>query len=83
MKSMFWVDDSIMKRWNKFTLKFYLKKNEILTKELAATYRVKNTSLMNDELIQKCYDSQTDKHFEVKRIENFVQWRCNISNFKN
>jgi len=32
-------------------------KNEILTKELAATYRVKNTSLMNNELIQKCHDS--------------------------
>jgi len=27
------------------------KKNKILTKELAATYRVKNASLMNDELI--------------------------------
>jgi len=42
-------------------------------KELAATYRVENTSLINDELIQECYDSQTDEHLEVKRIENLIQ----------
>ncbi len=33
------------------------KENEILIKKLAATYRVKNTSLIDDELIQKCHDS--------------------------
>jgi len=48
------------------------KENEIFIKELAATYKVKNTSLTNDELIQKCYNSWVDEHFEVKRIENFV-----------
>ncbi len=32
-------------------IKILFKKNEVLTKELAATYRVKNTSLMNDKLI--------------------------------
>jgi len=32
-------------------------KNEILMKELTTTYRVKNTSLMNDELIQKYHNS--------------------------
>ena len=41
-------------------------------KELAATYRVKNISLTDNELIQKCYDSQTDEHLEVKRIENLI-----------
>jgi len=58
-------------------------KNRILMKELAAMYRVKNTSLMNDELIQKCYNSQTDEHLEVKRTENLVQQRCNISDLRN
>ncbi len=48
------------------------KENKILTKELAATYRVKNTSLMNNELIQKCHDSQIDKHFKIKKTENFI-----------
>jgi len=46
--------------------------NEILMKELATTYRVKNTSLMNNELIQECHDSQTGEHLEVKRTENLV-----------
>ncbi len=41
-------------------------------KELAATYRVKNTSLINDELIQECHNNQVDKHLKVKRIENFI-----------
>jgi len=58
-------------------------KNKILMKELAVTYRVKNTSLMNDKLIQKYYDSQIDKHFEIKRTENLIQQRCNIDDFKN
>jgi len=47
-------------------------KNKVLTKKLAATYKVKNTSLMNNKLIQECHDSQTDEYFEVKRTENFV-----------
>jgi len=46
--------------------------NRILMKELAATYRVKNTSLMNDELIQECHDSQAGEHLEVKRTENLI-----------
>jgi len=64
-------------------IKILFKENEILTKELAATYKVKNASLINDELIQKCYNSWTDEHLEVKRTENLIQWRCNISDFKN
>jgi len=59
------------------------KENEILMKELAATYRVKNASLMNDELIQECHDSQTGEHLEVKRTENLIQQRCNISDLRN
>jgi len=58
-------------------------KNWILMKELAATYKVKNTSLINDELIQKCYNNWIDEHVKVKRTDNFVQWRCNINDFKN
>jgi len=41
-------------------------------KELEATYRMKNASLMNDELIQECHNSQIDEHFEVKRIKNLI-----------
>jgi len=52
-------------------------------KELATIYRVENASLMNDKLIQECYDNQVDEYFKVKRIKNFVQQRYNISNFKN
>jgi len=59
------------------------KENRILTKELAATYRVKNASLMNDELIQKCHDSQAGEHLEVKRTENLIQQRHNISDLRN
>jgi len=64
-------------------IKILSEKNEILTKELAATYRVKNTSLMNNELIQECHDSQTDKHLEVKRTENLIRQRHNISDLRN
>jgi len=46
--------------------------NEILTKELAAMYRVKNTSLTDDELIQKCHNSWADEHLEVKKTENLI-----------
>jgi len=59
------------------------KENEILTKELAATYRVKNTSLINNKLIQKCHHSWADEHLEVKRTENFIWWKCNIDDFRN
>jgi hypothetical protein len=35
-------------------------------KDLAATYKVKNASLMNDKLIWKCYNDRINEHFEVK-----------------
>jgi len=46
--------------------------NEILTKKLTVMYRVKNASLMNDKLIQKCYNSWADEHLEVKKTENLI-----------
>jgi len=59
------------------------KENEILMKELAAMYRVKNTSLMNNELIQECHDSWVDEHLEVKKTKNLIRQRCNISDLRN
>jgi len=56
---------------------------KILTKGLTATYKVKQTFLMNEELIQVCHDNRVSEHLEVKRIENLVQRRHNISNLKN
>jgi len=64
-------------------IEILFKENEILTKKLAATYRVKNAFLMNNKLIQKCHNNQIDEHLEVKRTENFVWWRCNINDFRN
>jgi len=55
----------------------------ILTKGLAATYKVKQASLMNEELIQVCHNSRADEHLEVKRTENLIQRRHNISDLKN
>jgi len=55
----------------------------ILTKGLIATYKVKQTLLTDEELIQVCHDGRADEHLEVKRIENLVQRRHNISDLKN
>jgi len=49
------------------------KENKVLTKKLATTYRVKNTSLINNKLIHKCHNSWADEHLKVKRTKNFVQ----------
>jgi len=59
------------------------KENGILMKGLAATYRVKNTPLTDNELIQECHDSQAGGHLEVKRTENLVRWRRNISDLRS
>jgi len=45
---------------------------KILTKGLAATYKVKQALLTDKELIQVCHDSRADEHLEVKRTENLV-----------
>jgi len=56
---------------------------EILTKGLAAMYKVKQASLTNEELIWVCHDDRADEHLEVKRTEDLVQRRHNISNLKD
>jgi len=45
---------------------------EILTKGLAATYKVKQTPLTNKEMIQVCHNSRADEHLEVKRTEDLI-----------
>ena len=59
------------------------KDNRILTKDLTATYKVKNAFLTDDELIQECHNSRVSEHFKIKRIKNLVQRRCNVSNLRN
>jgi len=44
----------------------------ILTKGLAAMYKMKQALLMNEELIQVCHDNKADEHLEVKRTENLI-----------
>jgi len=56
---------------------------KILTKGLIATYKVKQALLMNEELIQVCHDSRVSEHLEVKRTENLIQRRHNISDLKD
>jgi len=56
---------------------------KILTKDLAAIYKVKQALLTDEELIQVCHDNRADEHLEVKRTENLIQRRHNISNLKD
>jgi len=56
---------------------------KILTKGLAATYKVKQTFLTDEELIQVCHDGRASEHLEVKRTENLIQRRRNISDLKD
>jgi len=45
---------------------------KILTKGLAAMYKVKQALLMNEELIQVCHNSRVSEHLEVKRIKDLI-----------
>ncbi len=54
-----------------------------LTKGLAATYKVKQAFLTDEELIQVCHNDRIDEHLEVKRTEDLIQRRHNISNLKD
>ncbi len=45
---------------------------ETLTKDLAATFKMKNAFLTDDELIKVCHDSRADEHLEVKCTEDLV-----------
>jgi len=58
-------------------------KKETLMKDLAATYKMKNTFLTDNKLIKVCHDSRADEHLEVKHTEDLVQRRCNIDNLCN
>jgi len=55
----------------------------ILTKGLAATYKVKQTLLTDEELIQVCHDGRVSEHLEVKRTEDLIQRRRNISDLRD
>ncbi len=44
----------------------------ILTKGLAATYKVEQAFLTDEELIQVCHNNRTDEHLEVKRTEDLI-----------
>ncbi len=56
---------------------------KILTKDLATTYKVKQTSLTDEELIWVCHNSRVNEHLEVKRTEDLIQRRHNISNLRD
>jgi len=56
---------------------------EVLTKGLTATYKVKQTSLTDEELIQVCHNNRVNEHLEVKRTEDLIQRRHNISNLRD
>jgi len=47
-------------------------KKEILMKDLAVTFKIKNAFLMNNKLIKICHDSRADEHLEVKCTEDLV-----------
>jgi len=55
----------------------------ILTKGLAATYKVEQAPLTDEELIQVCHDGRANRHLEVKRTEDLVQRRHNISDLRD
>ncbi len=55
----------------------------ILTKSLAAMYKVKQAFLTNEELIWICHNGRASEHLEVKRTEDLIQRRHNISDLRN
>jgi len=55
----------------------------ILTKGLTATYKVKQALLTDEELIWVCHNGRTDEHLEVKRTENLIRKRHNISDLRD
>ena len=53
---------------------------EVLMKDLAATFCVELPQWSDEKIIRECHKSRTAGHFEVKQTENLVQWRCSIVN---
>ncbi len=47
-------------------------KKETLIKDLAATFKMKNAFLTDNEFIKVCHNSRADEHLEVKCTEDFV-----------
>jgi len=45
---------------------------KILTKDLTATYKVKQAFLTDKEFIQVCHNNKVNEHLEVKRTENLI-----------
>jgi hypothetical protein len=67
----------------RFTLKFWVKMNKkILTKGLAAMYKVKQ-ALDRWRTNTSMSQQQSHEHLEVKRTENLIQRRHNISDLKD
>jgi len=56
---------------------------EILIKGLTATFKMKQASLTDEELIQVCHDDRADEHLEIKSTEDLIQRRHNISNLRD
>ncbi len=47
-------------------------KQETFIKDLAATFKIKNTFLIDIKLIKVCYNSWADEYLEVKYIKDFI-----------
>ncbi len=47
-------------------------KKRTLIKDLAATFKMKNAFLMNNEFIKICHNSRADRYLEVKYIEDLI-----------
>ena len=50
----------------------YKNKKETLIKDLATIFRVKNTFLIDKELIKICYNNRADEYLKVKYTEDFI-----------
>ena len=53
---------------------------EVLMKDLAATFCVELPQQSDEKVIRECHESRTAEHFEVKQTEDLVQWRHSIVN---
>jgi len=58
-------------------------KKKILTKGLAAMYKVKQAPLTDKELIWVCHNSRVNEHLEIKRTEDLIWRRHNVSDLKD
>jgi len=56
---------------------------ETLMKDLAATFKMKNTFLIDEKLIKVCHNSWADEHLEVKHMKDLIWRRCKVDDFQN